>query len=51
MVWAADYARALERVRALEAVLQRIVHTTPHGERWERSYRALQDDARRALER
>ena len=46
---AADYRRAIDRLRALETVLQRIVHTTPRGEGWERSYRALQEQARIAL--
>jgi hypothetical protein len=48
-VKAADYRRAIDRLRALETVLQRIVHTTPRGEGWERSYRALQEQARIAL--
>ena len=49
IVFAADYRVALERVAALEAVLQRMVHTTPREEAWEASYRALQVQARRAL--
>ena len=50
MVFASDFRRAVDRVRALEVILERIVHTTPRGGDWERSYRALQDQARRALE-
>ena len=50
MVFAADYRRALDRIRALETVLARIVNTTPRGDAWERSYRALQEQVRRALE-
>ena len=49
VVFAADYRAALDRIAALEAVLQRIVHTTPRGEGWQLSYRALQEQARRAL--
>ena len=49
MVWASDYARALARVRALETIIQRIVNTTPRGTSWERSYKALQEQARKAL--
>ena len=43
----------LERTQALLAtavtMLQRIVHCTPHPGEWERSYRALQEQARDAL--
>jgi hypothetical protein len=49
LVFASDYRLALERIAALEAVLQRIVHTTPRGDAWEASYRALQEAARAAL--
>jgi|KBSSwiStaDraftv2_1062776.scaffolds.fasta_scaffold1812084_2 predicted Fe-S protein YdhL (DUF1289 family) len=49
LVYASDYRQALERIAALEAVLHRIVRTTPRGDAWEASYRALQEAARRAL--
>jgi len=49
IVFAADYQAALERIGALEVVLQRIVHTTPRADAWEASYRALQGQARAAL--
>ena len=49
IVFASDYRKALDRVAELEGVLKRIVHTTPRGEHWEASYRALQEQARRAL--
>ena len=49
IVFIDDYRRALARVAELEAVLQRIVHTTPRGPQWEASYRALQEQARKAL--
>jgi len=55
-VHASDYEEAeakLERAsrdaRTLQAVLRRIVATTPRNGEWERSYRALQDEARRAI--
>ena len=37
------------RVEVALAMLSRIVHSTPRGEQWERSYRALQDQAREAI--
>jgi hypothetical protein len=57
-VYAADYDALheqleLERRRAqgLEAVVRRLASTTPRKGGWERSYRALQAGARRALAR
>jgi hypothetical protein len=56
MVAYADYVAvvsrlddALDAVGALEKVLRRVTLTTPRGGAWERSYRALQEDARRAI--
>jgi hypothetical protein len=49
LVYAADYRDALARIARLESVLHRIVHTTPRGDSWEASYRALQEAARKAL--
>lgn len=42
-------ARAL--VATAIAMLQRVAHTTPHEGQWERSYRALQEQARAAIAR
>ena len=56
MVEFADYAAVVSRlddltdtVAALEAVLRRITLTKPRDGEWERSYRALQVEARRAI--
>ena len=38
-------------VELLEAVVRRLARTTPRDGEWERSWRALQADARRALAR
>ena len=40
---------AAGRVRALEKLIRRIAWTTPRAGEWERSYRALQNEARRTL--
>jgi hypothetical protein len=55
-VYAAEYERALDRVRqaertlaGLESLVRRLALTKPRAGEWERSYRTLQDDARRAL--
>lgn len=55
-VYASEYEAALvqlERARreakALEAVVHRLALTKPREGQWERSYRALQDEARRTL--
>lgn len=55
-VYAEDYDEALagaERARrqakALEAVVRQLAWTTPREGDWERSYKALQAQARRAL--
>jgi hypothetical protein len=41
--------QARARAEALLALVRRIALTTPRDGAWERSYRALQDDARRLL--
>ncbi|HSE11296.1 MAG TPA: hypothetical protein VLB69_01565 [Rudaea sp.] len=41
------HARAL--VQTAIGMLGRVVHSTPRGEQWERSYRALQEQAREAI--
>jgi hypothetical protein len=55
-VYASDYDEALaraalarRRAQALEALVHQIAWTTPRAGEWERSYRALQDQARRTL--
>ena len=49
LVHATDYRKALTRIAELENILNRIVHTTPRGNSWQASYRALQEAARNAL--
>jgi len=44
-----DRANAL--VQTAIALLSRVVHSTPHAGQWERSYRALQAQAREAIAR
>jgi hypothetical protein len=55
-VYADEHARALARLAeaevgraALESLVRRLAMTRPRAGEWERSYRALQDEARRAL--
>ena len=55
-VYAAEHEEALlelarERARAarLEALVRQLAHTTPHRDEWQRSYLALQNQARQAL--
>ena len=38
-----------KRVNALEALVKQLAWTTPRSGEWERSYRSLQDQARRIL--
>ena len=45
LVAAADYRRSEARVAELEALLRRMVRTTPRAGEWERSWRALQQEA------
>jgi len=58
LVYASEYEEAFwraekaeERVATLEAFVRRLAWTTPRAGEWERSYRGLQEDARRALTR
>ena len=55
-VYASDHKELLEQLRATQrqaraasAVLRRLASTTPHDHEWERSYRAIQEQARRVL--
>lgn len=56
LVYAAEYEAAMAlaqqaaaRAAALEDVVRRIALTTPHNGEWERTWRALQEQARRAM--
>lgn len=55
-VYASEYEAALaqaaladQRVKTLEALVRRLAWTMPRNGEWERSYRVLQDQARRTL--
>ena len=55
-VYASDHKELLEQLRvtqrqarAASAVLRRLASTKPHDHEWERSYRAIQEQARRVL--
>lgn len=45
----AQATAAQRRADALEALVRQLAVTTPRAGEWERSYRALQEQARRAL--
>jgi hypothetical protein len=45
----AQNEEARRRADVLEALVRQLARTTPRQGEWERSYRALQDQARRAL--
>ena len=56
LVYAFDYelalaqaAAALQRADVLEGLVRQLACTTPRNGEWERSYRALQENARRVL--
>ena len=49
LVNAADYRAAEARAAALEEVVRRIALTFPKDGEWERTWRALQEQAKRAL--
>ncbi len=49
LVTAADYEMALARATALEDVVRRIAHTAPKKGQCERTWLALQEEARKAL--
>jgi hypothetical protein len=55
-VYASDYKELLAQLRAAQrradaasAVLRRLASTKPHDHEWERSYLAIQEQARRVL--
>jgi hypothetical protein len=56
MVYASEHAEALadaghakQRALAFESLVRQLAHTTPRAGEWERSFRTLQDHARRTL--
>lgn len=48
---AAELAEARSLVRVAIDMLGRVAHSTPREGQWERSYRALQEQARAAIDR
>ena len=56
LVYASDHKELLAQLRATQrhmhaasAALRRLASTKPHDHEWERSYRAMQEEARRVL--
>jgi hypothetical protein len=49
LVYAFEHEEALARLGILESLVRRIASITPHSGEWERSYRAMQEQARQAL--
>jgi len=49
LVQADEYDAVKARVKVLETLLRQLALTTPHEGEWERSYRALQTQARKVL--
>ena len=56
LVYAQQYKQALaqaeqaeSKAKALDGLVKQLAWTTPRGGEWERSYRTLQDQARRIL--
>jgi len=47
----AELARARVLVQTAVEMLGRVAHSTPHAGQWERSYRALQEQARDSIEK
>ena len=45
----AELATMRRRVDVLEALVRRLAHTSPHENRWEYSYRVMQEQARTLL--
>jgi hypothetical protein len=50
LVYASEHEEALARLRVFESLARRIATITPRADEWERSYRALQKQAREALD-
>lgn len=51
LVGASEYDRAVARISELEGVVRILAQATPRDGEWERSYRRLQESARRLLAR
>jgi hypothetical protein len=51
MVYASQYEEAREEASRLAAFLRRFIATTPRSDSWERTYRAMQAQARELLAR
>jgi len=49
LVSAADYDEARREVDELRLFIRQLANVSPRGENWERSYKALQERARRLL--
>ena len=49
LVSAADYDEARREVDELRLFIRQLANVSPRGENWERSYKALQEHARRLL--
>lgn len=49
-VYAETHEAVLARLKGLEDLVRRIARTTPRNGEWERSYLALQSEARRILD-
>ena len=48
-VYASDFDNLRARAEALSALVRQLAHTTPRDGEWERTYRALQARAQKAL--
>lgn len=51
LVSAADYDQARREIDELRLFIRQLANIEPRGDAWERSYRALQERARRLLEK
>ena len=49
IVSAADYDAARQEVEALRVFIRQLALVSPRGDNWERTYKALQERARRVL--
>jgi len=49
LVSAADYDEARREIDELRLFIRQLANVSPRGENWERSYKALQERARRLL--
>ena len=49
LVSAADYEEAQRQIDELRLFIRQLANVSPRGENWERSYKALQERARRLL--